>query len=772
MSNKQKTKSKRLLSLLLALTMVLGMLPIMGTTTALAYSDSENGVNYQSGGVLKPITFIEIMGIVKPVYGKMASTNYINTTTEAKVSEIKWESVNDSSWNWTTDKFVSGDRYKIIITLNARDGYYFVKPATTATINGYTATIASVDEDILKISYVFQCPNTTKIKNINFYGVTEPVTGETPDFSDPPILQSNSVTIKGVRWFYVKSNSSGDMSTSSQFSANMTYSIDIEILPKEGYEFLDPSEMTATINGKAAKFYKVINSDNYAVTYTFPRTKYVLSAITVEGITKPVAGAKPDFTVSAPDAGVEVDWVTWRDLGASSSMGENDVFEADRTYELTVKLKMSETYAPYQFADAADSFVHFKYDDVGNFDSGVVSGDSKTEKIVSITYYCSGTKLGYVGIADLQTPKEGEAIDMDIYQNETPHAQIYDFWWVDNTEGNNNLPAGTKFVGGHDYSLVIYVKPDTGYYFERVSEEDNTYTGTVSVNGDAVTFSDGNKPFVYFTNTGEEGSNCLVVVLNFSVEATVAKPVITSQPKPASAPTGSPMSFSVTATGATSYNWYVYDTRGELAYSWSSIRQHAVVSGEKTSEIMITPTDTWLNGKVIRCTVKNSGGTVYTNRVGITVTTPVAKGVTVSGTVKSFGSDTDDIMLQLIKQGQSEAAYEAVVNGNSTSYSIENVESGAYTLKVIKKNHITREYTVNINSEDAIVNAEIFLMGDVNTDGKISVNDVTEAQQGIAGLIELTDYQNKLADCDSNGILNVNDVTKLQTYIAGIIDEF
>ena len=772
MSNKQKTKSKRLLSLLLALTMVLGMLPIMGTTTALAYSDSENGVNYQSGGVLKPITFIEIMGIVKPVYGKMASTNYINTTTEAKVSEIKWESVNDSSWNWTTDKFVSGDRYKIIITLNARDGYYFVKPATTATINGYTATIASVDEDILKISYVFQCPNTTKIKNINFYGVTEPVTGETPDFSDPPILQSNSVTIKGVRWFYVKSNSSGDMSTSSQFSANMTYSIDIEILPKEGYEFLDPSEMTATINGKAAKFYKVINSDNYAVTYTFPRTKYVLSAITVEGITKPVAGAKPDFTVSAPDAGVEVDWVTWRDLGASSSMGENDVFEADRTYELTVKLKMSETYAPYQFADAADSFVHFKYDDVGNFDSGVVSGDSKTEKIVSITYYCSGTKLGYVGIADLQTPKEGEAIDMDIYQNETPHAQIYDFWWVDNTEGNNNLPAGTKFVGGHDYSLVIYVKPDTGYYFERVSEEDNTYTGIVSVNGDAVTFSDGNKPFVYFTNTGEEGSNCLVVVLNFSVEATVAKPVITSQPKPASAPTGSPMSFSVTATGATSYNWYVYDTRGELAYSWSSIRQHAVVSGEKTSEIMITPTDTWLNGKVIRCTVKNSGGTVYTNRVGITVTTPVAKGVTVSGTVKSFGSDTDDIMLQLIKQGQSEAAYEAVVNGNSTSYSIENVESGAYTLKVIKKNHITREYTVNINSEDAIVNAEIFLMGDVNTDGKISVNDVTEAQQGIAGLIELTDYQNKLADCDSDGILNVNDVTKLQTYIAGIIDEF
>ena len=38
MSNKQKVKPKRLLSLLLTLTMVLGMLPIMGTTTALAYT--------------------------------------------------------------------------------------------------------------------------------------------------------------------------------------------------------------------------------------------------------------------------------------------------------------------------------------------------------------------------------------------------------------------------------------------------------------------------------------------------------------------------------------------------------------------------------------------------------------------------------------------------------------------------------------------------------------------------------------------------------------
>ncbi|MGN1138786.1 MAG: hypothetical protein ACI4RM_04995, partial [Ruminococcus sp.] len=40
MISKQKVKSKSLLSLLLVITMVFGMLPIIGTTTALAYTGS------------------------------------------------------------------------------------------------------------------------------------------------------------------------------------------------------------------------------------------------------------------------------------------------------------------------------------------------------------------------------------------------------------------------------------------------------------------------------------------------------------------------------------------------------------------------------------------------------------------------------------------------------------------------------------------------------------------------------------------------------------
>ena len=105
----------------------------------------------------------------------------------------------------------------------------------------------------------------------------------------------------------------------------------------------------------------------------------------------------------------------------------------------------------------------------------------------------------------------------------------------------------------------------------------------------------------------------------FVISTTAPKPVITKQPAAASGEVGSPMTFSVTATGADSYNWYIYDAGDAQAYSWSSIKQHAPVSGESTSKITITPTDTWLNGKVLDCTIKGSGGFAYTDQAKITV---------------------------------------------------------------------------------------------------------------------------------------------------------
>ena len=108
-------------------------------------------------------------------------------------------------------------------------------------------------------------------------------------------------------------------------------------------------------------------------------------------------------------------------------------------------------------------------------------------------------------------------------------------------------------------------------------------------------------------------------------------------------------------------------------------------------------------------------------------------GYGVSGNVESFNSGTDPVTIQLIEQGQSEAAYEVQVSGGTQSgnkftapYAFSDVPSGTYTMKVMKTKHATREYTITVGTEALIQDVEIWLYGDVNRDGKVDNKDSTQ----------------------------------------------
>lgn len=58
------------------------------------------------------------------------------------------------------------------------------------------------------------------------------------------------------------------------------------------------------------------------------------------------------------------------------------------------------------------------------------------------------------------------------------------------------------------------------------------------------------------------------------------------------------------------------------------------------------------------------------------------------------------------------------------------------------------------------------ILGDINSDGKISVNDVTELQMYISQSKDFSDEQKILADYNQNGIIDVLDVTDIQQLIA------
>lgn len=155
----------------------------------------------------------------------------------------------------------------------------------------------------------------------------------------------------------------------------------------------------------------------------------------------------------------------------------------------------------------------------------------------------------------------------------------------------------------------------------------------------------------------------------------------------------------------------------------------------------------------------------YADRNGIQFNS-IASGTTVKGTAKSYLSADDTVTIQLEKSGV--VVYETTVKGNSTDYSISGVANGTYTMRVSKKSHADREYTVKVSSADVTQNVEIFPIGDVNSDGDISVVDATLVQKYIVGLEKLTDLQKKSAEVNGDGEISVVDATLIQKYIVGL----
>ena len=141
-------------------------------------------------------------------------------------------------------------------------------------------------------------------------------------------------------------------------------------------------------------------------------------------------------------------------------------------------------------------------------------------------------------------------------------------------------------------------------------------------------------------------------------------------------------------------------------------------------------------------------------------------GGTLSGAVKSFGSTTDPVTVKLFKSGSSAAAYSTTVKGNSASYTISGVAPGTYTMKVSKKNHVTREYTVTVTTGTKTQNAEIRLLGDVNGDGRVNALDYTRLLKHANETQPLTDaYALKCSDVNRDKRVNAMDYTRLLKHV-------
>ncbi|MBQ3417744.1 MAG: hypothetical protein IJH32_07905 [Ruminococcus sp.] len=141
-------------------------------------------------------------------------------------------------------------------------------------------------------------------------------------------------------------------------------------------------------------------------------------------------------------------------------------------------------------------------------------------------------------------------------------------------------------------------------------------------------------------------------------------------------------------------------------------------------------------------------------------------GCMIRGTVTSFLDSSNNVFLQLL-QGDS-VKKNTNVTGNTASYSITNVPAGTYTLRVSKKNHVDRDYTVVISGE-MIQNVTINPLGDVTLDGKVNIRDVNNLYNHVKGSVIITDtYSLQCGDVYSPGKgVNIRDVNTLYNHVKG-----
>ena len=336
-------------------------------------------------------------------------------------------------------------------------------------------------------------------------------------------------------------------------------------------------------------------------------------------------------------------------------------------------------------------------------------------------------------------------------------------WWVGNSAGTeaNALPGAASFDSDKTYTVKVTIKANPGASF--------TTSAGVAIGhyGGHFTVPNGK-----ITRTGKDTLTFTATPIR-QINLTMPAPLTVGDPLPTIDDVGG-LPAGVTVQALT----WPYITSGNTVpeTNYGTVRAALTLKTDGTHPILVNeykhPT---VNGE--EYAYSRNGNNIVTNGSTVTVggiELPVkAKGVEVSGTITSYGSDSESVTVQLIEAGHTEPAYEAIVFGNSAAYFFPTVPSGEYTLKVEKTGHAPFTKGITVGNSNVTENVTIYLIGDVNGDGAITADDLTALARHVAKISIITDTA-ALARCDvtNDGSVTADDLTMLARYVAKIISSF
>ena len=665
--------------------------------------------------------------------------------------------------------------------------------------------------------------NGNPAKEVEIYGIMDsmeiemhkPVAGMKP-VSDIRALVGvlplpSNCRLSEIKWYENDNRMTEDM----VFTAGNTYSAEVVIYTTNYFRF--PGGYMGKVNGKSVSTGLSNHNMTIHLRPNFGTCPKAIEEVALN-IAAPVDGEKPATAVTDSSSAyyVPANSVEWEVFSSQTQlynpMSTTSTFIGGRHYKVSFDVVANSGYAfPVELVKAYE---------INSCVTATVNGkpayvyaveEASTSKIrVSMEFgECNATIIKNIRI-EVTPPKAGEHPDYTArvlgtgYSINTSKNSYYDAYWAnqkwyyvkngvswwDVTDGGYDYVYDKDvFLPGHKYQCEVHVKTDQGYEFLMNTKTEPPTVPYVIVNGNP-----GAHTTLYGSGLNFEQE--VKYVFNCSMQSLSKVGVIElSQPLAGGTPDYIATTFAPHLYDIKSITWY--DALGEelpanatfiagMVYRVAVKIQPIEVQGKKAASFN-SNAEASLNGNQLDMISYSNANkedveelfshAYYENNQSIYLyytfkpAPRPAAGYTVSGTVTSFGSNTDDVTIQLIKSGASEASYETVVKGKIASYSIEDVAPGTYTMKVMKNNHVTREYTVVVGSAPVVQDVKLCLKGDANGSGAVDIEDAMLVFYHVAKKSYLGDEG--LAACDTNadGTVDIEDAMTVFYFVAKKIDK-
>ena len=664
--------------------------------------------------------------------------------------------------------------------------------------------------------------NGNPAKEVEIYGIMDsmeiemhkPVAGMKP-VSDIRVLIGafplpSNCRLSEIKWY----ENDNRMTEGMVFTAGKEYRAEVVIYTTNYLCF--PSGYMGKVNGKTVSTGLSDHNTTIHLRPNFGTCPKAVEEVALN-IAAPVEKEKPSKAVIASSSAyyVPTNSVKWEvfssDIQTYTPM-VTSTFIGARHYKVSFDIVANSGYGfpvelinPYDFDSCVTATVNGKPAYVYAIE------EASTSKIrVSMDFgECNATIIRNIRI-EVTPPKAGEHPDYTArvlgtgYSINTSKNSYYDAswanqkwyyvkngvsWWDVTDGGYDYVYDKDVFLPDHKYQCEVYVKTDDGYEFLMNTKTDPPTVPSVIVNGNPGDYTTLYGSGLNFEQEVKYVFNCSEQTLSKVGVIELSQPIAGGTPDYV-ATTLAPHLYEVTKitwydalgeelpANATFIAGMVYrvavkiepiEVQGKKAASFNS-NAEASLNGNQLDMISYSNANKEDVEELFSHAYYENNQSIYLYYTFKPAPRPAA-GYTVSGTVTSFGSNTDDVTIQLIKSGASEASYETVVKGKIASYSIEDVAPGTYTMKVMKQNHVAREYTVTVSTENVTQDVKLCLKGDANGSGAVDIEDAMLVFYHVAKKSYLGDESLTACDTNGDGTVDIEDAMTVFYFVAKKIDK-